>query len=76
MTTDARDWLTQEAAQWDRLADDEILKFKTGIQDCEQIADARAALYRRTAKALRIRRDTGKEICACCLKPFKDDPRQ
>jgi hypothetical protein len=67
-----QDHLTQAAEEWDRLADDEIRRFETGIQDCKQIADARAALYRRTAKALRIRRDTGIEVCACCLKPFKD----
>jgi hypothetical protein len=69
-TNDEKENLTQAADHWDRLADDEIRAFQLGIQSCKQVADARADSYRRTAKALRIQRDTGTAVCSCCFKPF------
>lgn len=62
----------QEAIDhWYMLADQEewyIANNLTHGSDASFIA--RAETYRRTAKALEIKRDTGVAVCSCCFKPF------
>lgn len=54
---------------WATLADDEDRAASLGLTH-PSVAKARAAIYRRTVKALEIQRDTGIAVCSCCHKPF------
>lgn len=58
------------AQHWEKLANEEADR-RTWDKHCVQSASqAREALYRRTAEAIRLRIKTGKPHCACCLKPM------
>lgn len=62
------DKINESIEHWNMLADTEDCMIRDGVSMCHQASRARAELYRRTAKALRIERDTGDPVCVCCHK--------
>jgi len=75
-STGREDELEASALHWEKLADAEIEKeawdIKVGVFSGEGHSpyQSRAETYRRAAKALRIQKETGVAVCACCFKPF------
>jgi hypothetical protein len=58
-------------AWWLKLADDEERMIELGLTyGSAEPFIARAETYRRAAKAIEIKRDTGVGVCSCCFKPF------
>lgn len=70
MTTrdDNEKTLEEHAADWDALAAEQERFAVNGVALIPEVAKNKAALYRRTAEALRIEAKTGVAVCACCHK--------
>jgi len=65
---DSEKTLEQHAADWDALAADQERFAVNGVALIPEVAKNKAAIYRRTAEALRIEARTGVAVCACCHK--------
>ena len=60
---------------WYELADNEEYMITNNLTcGSAKVFHVRADMYRRTAKALEIQRDTGIAVCSCHHKPFGSLP--